>query len=157
MLDFPNPAVNVARYHRPGGPGVWYAALTERAVWAEFLRHHSPDISPWEVRRRVGRARVEGLRVLDLTNPTVRRALGVRVKELVSDDLTRCHHLAAWAQRAGYEAILAPSAALNGEVILAVFASALSKVTEEYSRVQRPPRRMASLLPRIPRAKREPF
>ena len=126
--------------------------MTERAVWAEFLRHHEPDISPWEVRRRGGRARVEGLRVLDLTNPAVRGPIGVGVEELVSDDLARCQQVAAWAQRAGYEGILAPSAALGGEVILAVFAAALGKVTEEHSRVQRPPRRIAPLVPRIPRA-----
>jgi RES domain-containing protein len=151
-LDFPNPAVSPARYHRRGDPGVWYAALTERAVWAELLRHHEPDISPWEVRRRVGRARLEGLRVLDLANPVVRGAISVRVEDLVSDDLARCQKIAAWAQRAGYEGILAPSAALGGEAILAVFASAMGKVTEEHSRVQRPPRRMGSLVPRIPRA-----
>ncbi len=151
-MDFPNPAVSPARYHRQGDQGVWYAALTERAVWAEFLRHHGPGISPWEVRRRVGRARVKGLQVLDLTNPAVRRAIGVGVGKLVSDDLARCQQIAAWAQRAGYEGILAPSAALGGEAILAVFACALGKVAEEHSRVQRPPRRIAPLVPRIPRA-----
>lgn len=82
----------------------------------------------------------------------VGRAIGVGVEELVSDDLARCQQIAAWAQRAGYEGILAPSAALAGEVILAMFASAMGKVTEEHSRVQRPPRRMAPLLPRIPHA-----
>lgn len=121
-------------------------------MWAEFLRHHEPDISPWEVRRRVGRARVKGLRVLDLTNPAVRAALGVEAEQLVSDDLAGCQQIAAWARREGYEGILAPSAALDGEVILAVFATALGKVTEEHSRVPRPPRRMASLVHRIPRA-----
>ncbi len=103
----------------------------------------------------MGRARVEGLRVLDLTDPAVRGALGVGVEELVSDDLARCQQIAAWAQREGYEGILAPSAGLEGEVIVAVFASALGKVTEEHSRVQRPPRRMALLVPRIRRAERE--
>ena len=151
-MDFLNPAVSSARYHRQGEPGVWYAALTERAVWAEFLRHHEPDISPWEVRRRVGRTRVQGLRVLDLTNPAVRAAVGVEVEQLVSDDLARCQQIAAWARGVGYEGILAPSAALEGELILAVFASALAKVSEEHSRVQRPPRRMRPLGPRIPRA-----
>lgn len=112
----------------------------------------SEELSPFEILRRVGRARVRGLRVLDLTDATALSTLGVARAALVSNDLRRCQAIAEWAQRAGYEGILAPSAALAGEVMLAVFAAALGKVTEEHSRVQRPPRRMVPLAPRIPRA-----
>jgi RES domain-containing protein len=115
----------------------------------------SDELSPFEIRRRVGRARVRGLRVLDLTDAAVRGALGVDAAELVSNDLARCQAIAASAEREGYEGILAPSAALAGERVLAVFASALDKLTEEHSRVQRAPRRMAPLLPHIPHAGRE--
>ena len=141
------------RYHRKGTPGVWYASLTERGAWAELFRHQlSEELSPFEMRRRVGRVRVTGLRVLDLTNPAVLAALRLDRQVLVSDDLRHCQAIAEWAEREAYQGILAPSAALDGEMILAVFASALGTLTEEHSRVQRPPRRMAPLVPRIPRA-----
>lgn len=153
LLDLRTPARFAGRYHRKGGAAVWYAALTERAAWAEVFRHQmSDELSPFEILRRTGRARIRGLRVLDLTDAAVRATLQVEREALVSNDLTRCQAIAEWAQREGYEGILAPSAALDGEVILAVFAFAMGKVTAERSRVQCPPRRMAPLVPRIPRA-----
>jgi RES domain-containing protein len=153
LLDLVSPARFAGRYHRRASPGVWYAALSERAAWAELFRHQtSEELSPLEILRRVSRARVRGLRVLDLTDAAVLATIGIARAALVSNDLRRCQAIAEWAQREGYEGILAPSAALDGEVILAVFAPALSKVTEEHSRVQRPPRRMRPVLSRIPRA-----
>jgi hypothetical protein len=47
--------------------------------------------------------------------------------------------------------MLAPSAALAGEVILVVFPSGGSKLTEEHSRVQRAPARLRALVSRIRR------
>jgi hypothetical protein len=77
-------------------------------------------------------------------SPTVMCAaeLGVTEAEVVADDVTRCQQLAADASDAGFDGLLAPSAALVGETTLAVFASAMSKVASERSRVQRPPVRM---------------
>lgn len=135
------------RYHRALGPNTWYASSTERGAWAELLRHHeSPDISPFEVRRRIGRAGVHALAVLDLTDPDVRQTIGVTEDELRGDDLTLCQQLADAARAAGFEGILAPSAALRGEHTLAVFVDSLDKVREEHSRIQRPPVRMRDLL-----------
>lgn len=153
LLDLVSPGRFAGRYHRKGAPGVWYAALSERAAWAELFRHQmSEELSPFQILRRVGRARVRRLRVLDLTDSTVLATLGIARAALVSDDLRRCQDIAEWARREGYEGILAPSAALAGELILAVFSSALGKVIEEHSRVQRPPRRLGPLIPRIPHA-----
>jgi len=52
---------------------------------------------------------------------------------------------------AGFEGILAPSAALPGERILVVFPAAITKVTEEHSRVQHAPARLRALVSRIRR------
>lgn len=84
-------------------------------------------------------------------SPTVMCAaeLGVTEAEVVADDVTRCQQLAADARDAGFDGLLAPSAALVGETTLAVFASAMSKVASERSRVQRPPVRMIDVLTRI--------
>ena len=52
---------------------------------------------------------------------------------------------------AGFEGILAPSAALPDESILVVFPAAIAKVTEEHSRVQHAPARLRALVSRIRR------
>lgn len=150
LLRFDDPATYDGRYNRAGEPGVWYASFTERGAWAELFRHWGQhEISPFEVRRRVGRARVENLAVLDLTDEHVRAQLDVNEEELVADDWTRCQALADGARGAGYDGILAPSGALPGETTLVVFASAMNKVEVAHSRVQRPPIRMIDVLTRI--------
>jgi len=150
LLDFADPARYDARYSRVGEPGVWYASLTERAAWAELFRHWAGDeISPFEVRRRVGRARVVDLEVLDLTDPNVQQRFGVTEDQLVANDWAPCQDLAAQARAAGFEGLLAPSGALGGETTVVVFASAMEKVVAEHSRVQRPPIRMVDVLQRI--------
>lgn len=150
LLHFDDPATYEGRYNRAGEPGVWYASFTERGAWAELFRHWGQhEISPFEVRRRVGRARVEDLAVLDLTDERVRTQLRVNEEQLVADDWTRCQSLAGDARLVGYDGILAPSGALPGETTLVVFASAMHKVIAEHSRVQRPPIRMVDVLTRI--------
>jgi RES domain len=76
--------------------------------------------------------------------------------DLTADDLTRCQALGDAARAAGFEGILAPSAALAGEIILAVFPAAIAKVTEEHSRVQRPPARLRALVSGIRRRATSP-
>lgn len=150
LLDFESPSRYEGRYNPVGDPGVWYASSTERGAWAELFRHwEHEEISPFELRRRVGRAKVIEPAVLDLTDPEVRDQMGVTGEELVSDDLRRCQELATEAREAGFDGILAPSAALDGEITLAVFGSAMAKVEAEHSRVQRPPIRMIRVLERI--------
>jgi RES domain-containing protein len=108
--------VTNGRYHRADGRGVWYGSSSENGAWAELFRHHEPGaVSPLEVIRRVGRARVKGLRVLDLTDANVREMFGASQNDLVSDTLVLCQQIAEYAWKSGYEAILAPSAALEGE------------------------------------------
>ncbi|MCA1704046.1 MAG: RES family NAD+ phosphorylase [Actinobacteria bacterium] len=150
LLDFADPASYDARYSRAGEPGAWYASLTERAAWAELFRHWDQgEISPFEVRRRVGRVRATDLEVLDLTDPEIRLRVGLTEAHLVGDDWTLCQGLAAQARAAGFEGILAPSGALAGETTLVVFAAGMAKVVAEHSRVQRPPVRMLDVLDRI--------
>lgn len=113
LLGFDDPTRYPGRYNRVGDSGVWYASLTERGAWAELFRHWGAgEVSPFEVKRRVGRAKVIELAVLDLTDQHVRDKLGVTVDDLVSDDLSRCQELAARALEAGFDGILAPSGRL---------------------------------------------
>lgn len=150
LLDVADPARFPGRYHRAGGPGVWYASKSERGAWAELFRHWEfEDVSPFEVRRRVGRARANDLEVLDLCDPDVQDQLGLSKDQLIDDDLFVCQAIAEGARQAGFDAILAPSAALPGERTLAVFSSALHKVEAEHSRIQRPPIRMLDVLEHV--------
>lgn len=144
-----DPARGAGRYHRRGEPGVWYASGQEQAAWAELFRHFvDVGIDPFEVRRRVGRVAVD-LDVLDLTDQEVRAHLDIHESDLLSDDYTITQELAAAAQDARFDAILAPAAALPGRQTLAVFARALPKVRAERSEIRQPPPRLADLLPLI--------
>jgi len=153
LLDCADPAVVDARYQRHGQPGVWYASSKERSAWAELARHTlTPDLSPFELRRRVGRVRVTGLRVLDLTDHHVRAHLSVSEAELVGDDYARCQQLAEMARDAGLDGLIATSAALDGHQTLALFAHVLddaNKIVGEHSRVQVPPVTLLDVLPGV--------
>jgi len=140
LLSFPSPSTGEGRYHREGDPGAWYASSKQRAAWAELFRHlGSGRLLPSEVRRRVGRVRIQEVEVLDLTDPNTRKQLGVSETELVGDDRSLCQEISSAARASGLDGILAPAAAVRGERTLVVFPSGMTKVREEHSRIQRPP------------------
>ncbi len=144
-----DPARGPGRYHRTGEPGVWYASSQQQAAWAELFRHFIDEgVDPFELRRRVGRVYVV-LEVLDLTDEAVRAHLGVDESDLVGDDYSVTQTIATAARDAGFDAIVAPAAALPGRETLAVFAQALPSVQAERSEVRQPPPRLADLLPLI--------
>jgi RES domain-containing protein len=139
-----------ARFHVAGGDAVWNASSSEQGAWAELFRHFTAEgVDPFEVRRRVARIRVNGLRVLDLTTEEARRAAGVTLEELASDDYTTCQRVAALARERGLDGVLSPSAALAGAATLALFDVAVLKIVVERSTVKAPPPRMADLLASI--------
>lgn len=138
------------RFHVAGGPAVWYASSTQQAAWAELFRHFlDAGVDPFEVRRRVARVRVEGLRVLDLTNDAVRRVVGITIGELMGDDYESCQRLAQLAREQGFDGVLSPSAALTESTTLVVFDVATEKIEIERSNVTTPPPRLADLLSRV--------
>lgn len=140
MRSFADPASTDGRYHRRQGPGVWYASDQEQAAWAELFRHFTEEgVDPFEVRRRVGRVVVEGLEVLDLTSEQVRATLGLTLEDLVGDDYQRTQAVTAAAANAGYQGILAPSAALDGRRTLVVFAAGVPQLKPGRSRVRQAP------------------
>jgi RES domain-containing protein len=143
LLDVADPAVTTGRYHRPGGAGVWYASSSEDGAWAELFRHHEAGgVAASEVVRRIGRARVRRLRVLDLTDPRVREAFDVCESELTSDDLALCQRVGQYARDASYDGVLASSAALAGNQTVAVFVSGVRKIAAGRSHVGKPPSRV---------------
>lgn len=149
LISCADPAAGPGRYHRVGEPGVWYASNREQGAWAELFRHFFDEgIDPFEIRRRVGRVSVD-LQVLDLTDEETRSHLNVDEADLVSDDYATTQAIADTARDAGFDAVLAPAAALPGCETLAVFVHALPKVDAERSEVRQPPPRLADLLAAI--------
>lgn len=147
FTDLPVPAKTHGRYHVGGGAGVWYASSQEQAAWAELFRHFLHDeVDPFEVRRRVGHVDVEELTVLDLTDVAIRSALHVTEADLVGDDYAVTQRIADAASSAGFQGILAPSAALENRTTLVVFASGMDALSPGPSLVRPPPPRMADLL-----------
>jgi len=156
LVDCADPARGPGPYHRAGEPGVWYGSSQEQGAWAELFRHFLDDgIDPFEVRRRVGRVHVI-LEVLDLTDATVRAHLGVDENDLIGDDYALTQAIAETASDAGFQAVLAPAAALPHRETLAVFVHALPFVQAERSEVRQPPPRLADLLPLIRPQERAP-
>ena len=138
------------RFHVAGGHGVWYASSTQEGAWAEFFRHFlDSGVDPFEVRRRVGRVRVDSMKVLDLTEVVGRQTIGITLDDLTGDDYEQCRRVAALARDHGLDGILSPSAALPGSLTLGVFAPSVEKITVELSVVNTPPARLADLLASI--------
>lgn len=152
LLFCPAVARGPGRYHRAGEDGVWYASWSMRASWCESFRHF-PDagVDPFEIRRRAGRAQVAGARVLDLTDPATRSALGLLEGDLTGDDYVLCQAVADAARAAGLDGLLAPAAALPGARTLALFLPAVAAgvAVQVRSRVQRAPLDLVDHLGRI--------
>jgi hypothetical protein len=112
LVSCTDPARGPGRYHRGGASSVWYASNREQAAWAELFRHFLDEgVDPFEIRRRVGRVSVN-LQVLDLTDKETRAHLNVDEAALVSDNYATTQAIAAAARAAGFDAVLAPAAAL---------------------------------------------
>lgn len=102
------------RYTGPGRGGVYGGTSRETAL-AE-INHYNAAAGRIPVSRNVS---VD--KVLDLTNPSVRRQLGVSLDDLTSNDYTTTQRIGDWARQQGYNGILAPSARNSGGTNLVVF------------------------------------
>jgi hypothetical protein len=63
---------------------------------------------------------------LDLTTGELQASLGLHPGDLTRDDLSVCQTLADLAVAAGFDAVLGPSAALEGDTTFAVFDGAIT-------------------------------
>ncbi len=117
------------RYNPPGELGVLYTSLDRATATKEVarglrLRGVDPKQFPagaWWVYE----LQVELEAVLDLTDPDVLEKLGIERDALAATDLRATRRIAAEARSAGYQALLAPSAAAPGAKNLIVFLDTL--------------------------------
>jgi RES domain-containing protein len=105
-----------SRFTPPGGRfGVLYLALAPETAAAELRRRAAQLGVPVTALapRAMLTVAVRLRRVLDLTEPAVRDAWGLRAEDLAGDDYARCQEVAAAARADGYEAIRYRSAAAD--------------------------------------------
>lgn len=105
-----------------------YTALTREGALAEYRKHFLANafgVAPGLLAPRdLVSIDVGAEPVLDLTRPRVRAAFGISLEQLTGDgrsDLAMCRRVAWDAFRLGHRAILAPSAALEGERTLMLY------------------------------------
>jgi RES domain-containing protein len=113
------------RWNRALEYGCLYTALTPEGARAEYEKYRTRAQGPGSGKPRdLVSIEVTATPVLDLTDETVRTWLGVTLSSLIGDeeaDLESCRSIADWARSEGYRAILAPSAAREGERVLAIY------------------------------------
>lgn len=111
------------RWNPPDSFATLHTASDIATVDAEFDRQLAlARPKPEGVRPRdLASISIELRRVVDLREPAVRRALGVKIEDLVTDDPTITRALGEAAQHLGYEAIVSPSAAGGPGHVVAIF------------------------------------
>lgn len=150
-LELPERAPAAGRYHVKGHQPRIYASSTRDAAWGELFRHVYGPLSPFEVKRRMAKLQVVDLPVLDLTDPAVRRQLGVTEEELVRNRYRACQLIASLVRRRPdrFGGILAPSAASRQATTLVIFSEWRHCARVAHSRVLHPPRRLIALFERV--------
>jgi hypothetical protein len=57
-------------------------------------------------------------KVLDLTDEDTLKRIGLSLSEIMGNDVSRCIEVSRLARRAGFEAVLAPSATSRGPILV---------------------------------------
>lgn len=124
--------LNGGRYNLPGTKGVLYASFEKVTAVAEVARglklrginpmEYGPD-DWWAYELELTSSRV-----LDLTDPKVLERLQISAAAIVGDEVAVTRQIGKQALEAGYEAIVAPSAAHEGGKNLVVFLNAAAQV-----------------------------
>lgn len=108
------------RWNPRGEYGVLYTALDEETAKAELERLAErqgltlDDFAP----RDLVSIEVSLSKVLNLTDDNISEQLGIKESEIVGNDVSLCLEISRLARRAGFEAILAPSATKKGAVLV---------------------------------------
>ncbi len=124
--------LNGGRYNLPGTKGVLYASFEKVTAVAEVVKSvKARGINPKEYGPDDWWAyelELTSSRVLDLSDPKVLEQLGVSAAALVADDVAVTRQIGKQALDAGYEAIIAPSAAHVAGNNFVIFLSAAAQV-----------------------------
>lgn len=125
-------ALNGGRYNLPGTEGVLYASFEKVTAIGEVARGlRARGIDPQEYAADDWWAyelELSSSRLLDLTDQNVLERLQVSAVALVANDVTLIRQIGKQALDAGYEGIIAPSAAHEGAKNLVIFLNAVPEV-----------------------------
>jgi RES domain-containing protein len=108
------------RWNPKGEYGVLYTASDEETAVAELHRLgqrqglNLDDLAP----RDLVSIRASLSKVLDLTDKKILEEIGISKDEIVSNDISVCLEVSRLAHRAGFEAVLAPSATKKGSILV---------------------------------------
>lgn len=128
---------NGGRYHDPGVAGVLYTSTDRATVIAEVVRGlRARGIDPKSFGPQdwwVYELRISPDRVLDVSDPANRAELNVSASALVADNAAETRRIGRHARDAGFQAVLAPSAAAHGSNNLVLFLAAIPDTPEVLS------------------------
>jgi RES domain-containing protein len=111
------------RWHRVGDGPTQYTALTTDGAWAELIRNEelTSESEVSLVRIPMWAIKVTDSLIVDYSTFETAEAAGFNPDALVDDDYDQAQQEGARLRDAGYHGVLAPSAALPGEVNLTLF------------------------------------
>lgn len=111
------------RWHRAGDDPTQYLATTVEGAWAELIRAEGlgseAEVSLIRMPMWVARVRVH--RIADYGTFDKAAEAGFSPEALIDDDYHRCQEEGKRLRLAGYQGVLAPSAALPGSTNLTLF------------------------------------
>jgi len=118
-----NPNRREGRWNIAGSGCTQYMSLDPMAPMAEMLRHEDlrTEAEASHYRTTLWQIRVDEGCVVDYSTFEKADAAGFPAEALVADDHERCQAEAQWLIGCGARALLAPCAALTGNVNLAIF------------------------------------
>lgn len=117
------PNTTSERWHHAREGATQYLSATPDGAWAELIRNENlrsePDLRL--VQMPLWRARVEQGGLADYRDFETAEQAGFDPEALIDDDQSKCREEGARLRAAGFAGILYPSAALPGEMNLALF------------------------------------
>ncbi len=116
------------RWHRRVDGPTQYLSLSPAGAWAELLRHEAitDEHEAAQVQTQMWIARIEGESVADYGDFPAADAAGFDPRALVDEDYSHCQEEGRRLRQDGVAGVLAPSAALPGEVNLTLFGARYS-------------------------------
>jgi hypothetical protein len=111
------------RWHSVGDGPTQYLSFTTDGAWADLIRAEElrTEDELHLVRMPLWQVRIDQSYVVDYRDFERAQAVGFPAEALIDDDQTRCRAEGKRLRDAGYSGVLAPSAALPGEVCLTLF------------------------------------
>lgn len=104
------------RYHLVGETGVLYSSLKEEIAIKEIERHAPRNM--WEEKLVVGEINIRLYKVLDLTQASNLKKLGLSRENLISPDYSTTQAISLAARQAGLQGLIVPSATSQGDNLI---------------------------------------